>query len=242
MNLYDVEAEFYDIFYFSFDKDIKVYMNYLCPKVLELFTGTGRILHHLRPEYCVGLDNSEKMLSAAEGNLEGINHRLILGDARDFHLDEKFCLVIIGLNSLLMFPRADRVRILRNAAEHLDEGGRVVVDVLNPYLMVEDIVHHGDTVEKDGVFYSRFFVPRWREDHWEILYFYDTVSDGVVRRKHATLDLYPMYFEDLRVEAEEAGLEIAEVYGDYDMHDFTEESDRIIAVLVRKDGGGNKEV
>ncbi len=233
MKFYDVESEFYDLFYFSFHRDVEVYRRFLCPRVLELFTGTGRILHYLKPEYAVGIDIHEAMLSRARENLKGLNVRLIRADARDFHLDEKFCLVIIGFNSLMMFPRDDRVRILSMAAKHLDENGRVVVDILNPYLMVEGIVHHGDTVVDNGVYYSRFFVPRWKEDHWNILYFYDIVKEGVVHRKYADMDLYPIYLEDLEKEAKEAGLEILEVYGDYDMGNFTEESERIIAVMVR---------
>ena len=242
MNFYDVEAEFYDLFYFSFDRDIEVYRRHLCPRVLELFTGTGRILHHLHPEYCVGIDVSEKMLEIAERNLRGINHRLVRGDARNFKIDEKFCLVIIGLNSLMMFPREERIEILKNAARHLDDGGKVIVDILNPYMMVEDIVHHGDTVEKDGVYYSRFFVPRWRGDHWDILYFYDIVEGDAVRRKYANLNLYPVYYDDLLDESRSAGLKIIEVYGDYGMHEFSEDSERIIAVMVREDGGSHKEV
>jgi len=231
MNIYDVEADIYDLFYFSFDRDIPLYRKFICDRVLELFCGTGRILKKLNPDYGVGIDISEKMLSNARKNLAGMNIRLVQGDARSFHLNEKFCLVIIGLNSLMMFPRDDRIRILTRAREHLSPGGRVIVDIINPYMMVEGIVHHGDTVTRDDVVYSRFFVPRWKEDHWDLLYFYDTVRDGIVHRKYANLNLYPIYPEDLEEEARESGLKILALYGDYDMREYEENSDKIIAVL-----------
>ncbi len=232
MKFYDVESELYDLFYFSFKDDIEVYKRYMCPRVLELMCGTGRILHYLNPEYGVGLDINEKMLEYAKENLKGKNVKLIKGDALNFDLNENFCLVIIGYNSLLMFSRDDRIKILKNGAKHLSKGGKMVIDILNPFMMVEGIVHHGATVEKDGVYYSRFFVPQWKEDRWEILYFYDIVKDEIVRRKYAKLPLYPLYLNDLKEEAKEAGLVIKEIYGNYDFSNFDEEnSDRIIAVM-----------
>ena len=236
MKFYDVEADFYDLFYFKFNSDIPMYRRFLCPRVLEVFTGTGRILAKLGPEYGVGLDLSEKMLSQARRNLEGMNVKLVRGDAREFSLGERFCLIIIGLNSLMMFPRDERIRILKRAAGHLESGGRVIVDLLNPYEMVEGIVHHGDTVEKDGVFYSRFFVPRWRGNHWEVLYFYDISNENSFKRLHSKLDLYPIYPEYLEDEVGEAGLRVDSLYGDYSLKPYDEDSERIIAVMVKDEG------
>ena len=231
MKFYDVESEFYDIFYFNDTRDIPLYRKFLCPRVLELMTGTGRILYHLKPRYAVGLDSNEKMLVRARKNLKNINARLIQGDARDFDLKEKFCLIIMGYNSIMMFPKKERIKILSSSAKHLSEGGVLIIDSLNPFALVEDIVHYGDTVEKDGVYYSRFFVPRWKDDHWKITYFYDVVKDEIVRRKYAYLNLYPVYLDDLRDELKNAGLCVKEIYGDYDFSEFDEEkSDRIIVV------------
>ncbi len=235
MNLYDIESEYYDLFYFSYKKDINIYREFLCPKVLELFTGTGRILYYLNPEYGVGIDINENMLKRARENINEKGIKFVKADARYFDLKEQFCLIIIGLNSLMMFPREERIKILSSAAKHLTKEGRIVVDLLNPYMMVEGIVHHGDTVEYEGVYYSRFFVPRWKEDHWEILYFYDIVRDEVVRRKHASLDLYPVYVEHLEDEAKTAGLVIERMYGDYDLSEYEDESNRIIAIMRRAD-------
>ncbi len=234
MKFYDVESEFYDIFYFNDTRDIALYRKYLCPRVLELMTGTGRIIYHLKPEYAVGIDSNEKMLARAKNNLKGLNVKIVQEDARNFNLEEKFCLVIIGYNSLMMFPSQDRIKILKSAARHLDENGKVVIDILNPFALVEDIVHYGDTVEKDGFYYTRFFVPRWKNDHWKITYMYDVVKDEIVRRKYAYLDLYPIDADMLKNELRIANLCIVNLYGNYDFSQFDgERSDRIIAVAEK---------
>ncbi len=234
MRFYDVESEFYDLFYFNDTRDIPLYRKFLCPKVLDVMTGTGRILYHLKPDYGVGLDIHEKMLAKANENLKGMKVKLVHEDARDFNLDEKFCLIIIGYNSIMMFPKEDREKILISSVRHLSEEGLIIVDTLNPFALVEDIVHYGDTVEKNGIYYSRFFVPRWKGDHWVITYFYDVVKDEIVRRKYASLNLYPVYLGDLQEEMKNASLCIKEIYGDYDFSDFDEEkSDRIIVVAQK---------
>ncbi len=239
MDFYDVESDVYDLFYFDYDSDMRIYREYArgCDSVLELMCGTGRVLHHLNHPDMWGLDINESMLARARENLKGMNAHLIHGDALDFTIDRKFCLVIIALNSLAMFPPDDRKRILANAYRHLKPGGRVIVDVFNPYEMVIGIVHHGDTKIKDDVIYSRFFVPLSAGDHWEILYFYDTVRNGIVERKIAKLPLYPVGYEALVEEMQGVGFSVERVFGSHDMDDFDEESSERIIVVGVRDGG-----
>ena len=233
MYLYDVESEFYDVFYFDYRDDIEFYRKFLCDNVLELMCGTGRILYYLNPNKGVGIDINEKMVHKAMENLKGKNIRILRGDARDFMVGEKFCLVIIGLNSLLMFPREDRIKILSNARKHLSDSGVLIVDVMNPLVLIENMVYHGDTREYNGKIYTRFFVPRIEGDHWNILYFYDIVEGEKIRRKYAQLRLYMPEKEELEDEFREAKLKIEKVYGDYDFSEYSEESERII-VVARK--------
>jgi|GEM_PF-606574 len=239
MKFYDIEAEFYDIFYFDFKDDIPLYQKYAegCRKILELMCGTGRIIYYLNTRAEIwGIDSNERMLEKAKKNLQGKNVKLLKRDARNFNLGEKFCLIIIGLNSLTMFHKKERIAILKNVREHLDKNGKIVVDVFNPFTMVEGIVHHGDTKFVENRIYSRFFVPLWEENHWKLLYFYDVVDGDALRRKVATLHLYPLGLEELRSEFAEAGLKILEVYGDYKFGEFDEErSERLIVVGARND-------
>ena len=230
MNLYDVESEFYDIFYFDYYDDIEFYREFLCHNILEIMCGTGRILHYLDPEKGMGIDINEKMIEKARENLRGKNIRLLRGDARNFNLGEYFCLVIIGLNSLMMFPREDRIKILTNAREHLSKDGFLIVDIMSPLNLVENMVYHGDTREYEGKIYSRFFVPRIENDHWNILYFYDIVENEKIRRKYAELKLYMIEKEELEEEFKLANLKVEKIYGNYDFSKYSEESERIIMV------------
>ncbi len=237
MDFYDVEAELYDLFYFDFQEDIPLYRKYAgkCDNLLELFCGTGRILHHLGHKNMWGLDLNKKMLSIARENLKDFNVNLVKGDARNFSLNERFCLVIIGLNSLIMFPKEDREKILKNAYAHLRIGGRIVVDLLNPFEMVEGIVHHGATIIKENKIYSRFFVPIRMNGYWKILYFYDIVHNEDLKRKVAELKIYPVEKDEILEEMQNAGFKIEDVFGDYDMSEFSDYSERIIVVGL-KDG------
>ncbi len=230
MNLYDVESEFYDIFYFDYRDDIEFYREFSCSNILDIMCGTGRILYYLNPRRGVGIDINEKMIEKARENLRGRNIQLVIGDARNFNLENEFCLIIIGLNSLMMFPREDRIKILSNAGRHLSHDGFLIVDIMNPIILVENIVYYGDTKEYDGKTYTRFFVPRIEDNHWNILYFYDIVENEKIRRKYAELKLYMIEEEELREEFKLANLKVEKIYGDYDFSEFSEESERIIMV------------
>ncbi len=238
MHFYEIEAEFYDLFYFDFADDIKFYQHHTknCDKVLEFMCGTGRILHHLNPKEGWGVDINDKMLERARKNLHGRNVRLIKGDVREIDLGEKFCAIIIGMNSLLMFPPEERLKILKNAARHLKPDGIILIDVMNPFGIVEGLVHHGATVKTENGYISRFYVPQWKKDHWEMIYFFDVVEEDILKRRIATLSLYFMDIDDLKKELEEAGFEIYKIYGDYKLSPYTDESERILVVgKIRKE-------
>ncbi len=236
MDFYDIEAELYDLFYFDFKEDVDLYMKYVdnCESVLEFMCGTGRILYYLSHGNMWGVDLNEKMLSQARKNLQGKNVKLLRGDVREVTLDNEFCLIIIGLNSLIMFPQEERIKILKNAYRHAKRGGRIIVDVFNPFEMVEGIVHHGDTIFKGDKIYSRFFVPVRNDEHWKLIYFYDMVEGEILKRKVATMDIYPIEKEELEMEMKEAGFDVETVYGDYELGDFDEYSERIIIVGVKR--------
>lgn len=239
MGFYDVEADLYDLFYFDFDDDIGVYRKYAenCENVLEFMCGTGRILYHLKHKEMWGIDANDKMIERARENLKGLNVHLIMGDVRDVDLQREFCLIIIGLNSLTMFPKEERRKILKNAYRHLRDGGYVIVDIFNPFEMVEGILHHGDTIFQGSKVYSRFFVPIRYKDHWKMLYFYDIVEGHNMERRVAELHIYEISKNEIVEEMEEIGFKIEAIYGDYDMNEFEEDSEKIIVVGVKN--GGN---
>jgi ubiquinone/menaquinone biosynthesis C-methylase UbiE len=108
--------------------------------VLELASGTGRVAIPIARKgiSIVGLDRSPAMLQHARQKGEGLaNLRLIEGDMRDFHLDERFGLVFIPYRSFLhLLTVEDQKACLACIREHLVEGGRFALNFFNPNVVM----------------------------------------------------------------------------------------------------------
>ncbi|MBF0093317.1 MAG: class I SAM-dependent methyltransferase [Alphaproteobacteria bacterium] len=122
--------------------------------VLELGCGTGRIALAIAEAgiETTGLDLSRPMLARAEakraGAEDGIARRLrfVEGDMTDFALGSRFRLAIIpfrGFQELLTVH--DQRAVLACLRDHLEEDGRLVLDLFDPRL--EDVLPPVD----DGV-------------------------------------------------------------------------------------------
>lgn len=111
--------------------------------VLELGCGTGRILAPLARAGVdiTGLDSSEGMLARCR---EAVGNRpvlLVLGDMRDFSLERRFQLVTIPFRAFQhLLTVEDQLACLGCVHRHLLPGGRVILDLYNPWLeyLVED--------------------------------------------------------------------------------------------------------
>ncbi len=107
--------------------------------VLELACGTGRIALPIASEAIpvVGLDRSPAMLDIAKGKTGGAgNPRWVEADMTDFHLNERFGLVIIAFRSFMhLITVAEQEACLRLAKEHLVKGGRLSLNVINPEIL-----------------------------------------------------------------------------------------------------------
>ena len=241
-DLYDLEYEFYDEFYSDYREDVEMFRKILqkyCEKgdrVLDLMCGTGRIMSYLLDDYEVwGVDINEKMLDIALRKFESYeNAKIVKMDALKLDLDVKFNAVIIGLNSLMLFPREERRILFQKIGEHLKKGGIFIADFWN-YIDLEDgVVYHGDTKEIGGRIVTRFFTINRYGEKIRTLYFYDIVSDEIVRRKYAEITLYTIPLNTLHEDLKYGGMEILKIYGDYDFSEYKESSPRIIFVAVKK--------
>lgn len=110
--------------------------------VLELAAGSGRLAVPLAASglRVVALDHDPAMLARAEaawarrrGRRPANGLRCVEADLLDARLDERFGLVFIGLNSLLLLAdEGAQAAALRTMAAHLRPDGLAVVDVLLP--------------------------------------------------------------------------------------------------------------
>lgn len=111
--------------------------------VLELGCGTGRVLLPVARAGCevVGLDSSSVMLDLCQKKLaqEPADVRarvqLVEADMRQFDLGRAFSLLTIPFRSFQhLLTVEDQLACLNTIHRHLVPGGRVILDVYDPYL------------------------------------------------------------------------------------------------------------
>lgn len=217
--------------------------------ILELGVGTGRVALPLAQSGrdVWGIDRSAAMLeharSKASADIIGRLH-LEQADMRDFALDAKFALVFAGAGGFdhLVSPD-DQARCLRRVRHHLIPGGIFVCD-LRPFLhnswelgdsvpifhdWTRELPDHGVTVMKTHS--ARADAARQYQCHTNI---YDCLSaDGQVRRVVDEVDLRFTTRYEMEGLLRDAGLELDQVYGNYDLAPYDDASEYMITIARR---------
>lgn len=225
--------------------------------ILELAAGTGRVCVPLAEAgYDVtGVDRDPAMLARAEAEWalrqatpvaprEAGSLRFVEADLLDLDLGDRFALVILALNTLLMLPGRDgQLAALRTMGRHLrGGGGRAVVDVWLPTpedlvvydgRLVADWIRHDADSEEDVA-----KITASRHDPATATAVVDTVFDawpaggGPVRRTARRDALHFLSATELRTLVEAAGLTVETAGGDYEMTEFGPGSERIVLVCA----------
>ena len=229
--------------------------------VLELCCGTGRVAIPLarRGFSVTGIDISESMLSRFRENLEREESAvaekisLIRGDISQLNLGERFALIVLAFNSLLCLTRfEDQCTALVAAGRHLEEGGRIAIDLMNPLVLS----FQGDPAPKPfftrrnphtGNLYTRFAAmgPIQADQVQELFGWYDEIApDRVVRRTPYSLHWRPIFRYELELMLERAGLEVESVEGGHRREPFTSQSRKMFVVARKRpaDSGRTNQV
>ena len=208
--------------------------------VLEIGCGTGRVLIPTARAgiQIVGLDLSPGMLQICRDRMKAepaiVQSRvsLVHGDMRSFDLAQTFGLVTMPFRPFQHLTLvADQLSCLRSIHKHLVPGGRLILDLFNPWLeaLVQD--NTGQEIGEEPEFQTpdgRRVVRRHKivsRDHArqlsqvELIY-YVTHPDGHEERLVHAFSMRHLF----RFEAEHllarSGFEVEDVFADYDRSPF----------------------
>jgi len=225
--LYDSIAGIYDPWSASVVEDIAFYVDEAKRRggpVVELAVGSGRIAVPIARAgiKVIGVDLSPGMLSVASafGEEHGVADLLDLrvGDLREPPVDETVPLVICPFRSLLHMPDEDeKLRALRAAHDLLQPGGHLIFDVFAP--------SGDDIAETNGLWLEReqdiFERADWDEATRTLRL---SVRSG---ESAASMDLHWLSAIEWRRLIDEAGFDVAGLYGWFDRRPFEGDEDMI---------------
>jgi SAM-dependent methyltransferase len=119
---------------------------------LEFAIGTGRVAIPLRERGVpvTGIDSSPAMLAQLRTKVDEAALPVLLGDMTTVTAPGRFTLVYLVFNTISnLLTQAEQVACFRNAARHLEPGGRFVVENIVPELRrlppgQDAVVHHSE--------------------------------------------------------------------------------------------------
>ena len=228
--------------------------------IVELGVGSGRIAVPLAAlgHEVVGIDRDPAMLARARtrAQREGrgapgleLVEADVLGPLDGHGLEAGgFQLAILALNSILLLAgRDEQRRALRVMADLLAPGGLVVVDAWQPD--VRELVQFDGRLslewlrrDPDSGRDVAKLMAAWYDGTARIVSlttFFDEAAPGESPRRWTRSDALRLTGpDDLRSYAEDAGLEIEQLAGDYDLTPLGPGSERAVLVARRSGRGG----
>ena len=253
-------ARYYDLDLSDDPGDVEMYLalaGAVEGDILELMAGSGRVAVPLAASgrRVIAIDNAPAMLARAAARWSRATDRatpaqldLIEADAVGLTLDERFGLVLVALNSLLLLDHDTQPELFATIARHLAPAGRAVVDVWLPTpddlalydgRQVLDWVRHDDETDE---WVAKTSAARY-ENAWrvaDVTTFFDAWRDpapnGPLRRSMRHDRAWFSDAKRIADMAETAGLEIDVLAGDYDMGPFAADADRLVMVCRSRVG------
>ena len=191
--------------------------------VLDLACGTGTLTHELAQlgYDMIGADISPDMLMVATQNAikNGDNILYICQDMRDFELYGTVSAIVSALDGInYLTERADVVKCFKTVKNYLDPNGLFIFDINSPYRFKEVLAKHDYFLEGDGVYLG------WKNSYHPIkgiCEFYLTLfiedEDGAYIKREEVQTEKIWKRSDIEEMLLEAGLELIEVYSDFDL-------------------------
>lgn len=205
--------------------------------VLDLACGTGSLLIPLAESgvEITGIDISDKMLAECERKSKDRNTAVLAlkGDMRCFDLSRKFKLVLIAGNSFQHLESdEDITNCLECIKRHLQPGGRLVIEVFNPFvpLLMRDsgkrymVGEFENNILSEEMTYDP--ANRTSRVNW---HFWDRITDSTTELTFSTREFFP---EEMDAIIQSHGFSIEDKFGDFDGSRFSETSPKQIIVAA----------
>lgn len=233
-------SPYYHILYKHRDQeDARLFINKLVryfrftphDKILDLACGKGRhsiYLNHLGYDV-TGLDLSEENIRAAQ---KFSNDRLHfeVHDMRRVYRNQYFDYILNLFTSFGYFKtEAENQQAICAAAKSLKPDGKLLIDFLNPYFVLNNLVPEEEKVV-EGI---HFHITRQLDD--EGFFIKDIYFEDRGRQHHFQERVRAIPYELFQQYFQEAGLEILQTFGSYALEPYVAaESERMIFVLQNK--------
>ncbi|HEU4320918.1 MAG TPA: class I SAM-dependent methyltransferase [Acidimicrobiia bacterium] len=205
------------------------------PRALELAIGSGRIAVPLRERgvEVSGIDASAEMVALMRAKPGGAAIPVTMGNFGDVPVDGEFPLIYLAFNTIFgLNSQEEQVRCFQNVADHLEPGGRFIIDCFVP-----DVRRFDSYNTRVGVSSINSV-----DEHWTEMTVYDPVnqrlSSHMTRYKDGKTVVLPVQVRfawpsELDLMARLAGLELEDRFGWYDLRPFTEQSKSHMSIYVK---------
>jgi SAM-dependent methyltransferase len=252
MPVYDRIAAYYDLTHDGLTVDVDAVVALAKSAggpVVELGCGSGRLLQPLARAgvEVTGVDSSPAMLARAGARLAAepdvaARVRLVQGDITSLELPgTTFALALFGYNTFMHLDERAALLALRRVRALLAPGGRLWLDLENPFALA-DLPVTGE-MELEAVFEdlsTGWLVRQWSayaadttEQVVDVVWVYETTdATGAPLRTEARFRQHYTYPHQLDLLLAQAGLKLVSLAGDYDGSPFDEDSERLIALAT----------
>lgn len=208
------------------------------PRALELAIGTGRIAVPLSEKgvEVSGIEISEEMVAGLRARPGGEAIPVSLGDFADVDVDDTYPLIYLAFNTIFgLLTQERQIECFQNVANHLEPGGRFIIDCFVPDVKRFD--HHNSRMGVSSISSV--------DEHTYEMSIYDPVNQRISshhmrRQENGETVVLPVEIRfawpsELDLMARLAGLALEDRFGWYDLRPFTERSTNHMSIY-RKPG------
>lgn len=199
--------------------------------VLEFAIGTGRIALPLaeRGVDVHGIERSRAMVAQMREKPGGDAIEVTIGDMATTRVPGTFSLVVLVFNTIMnLTTQGEQVACFRNAAAHLEPGGRFVIEVGIPDLQR---LPPGETVRPFTVTEDRLGFDEYDVANQGLISHHLVIRDGVATRN--SVPFRYVWPAELDLMAELAGLRLRDRWAGWGEEPFTSDSRSHVSVWER---------